>query len=167
MLVGLQNPGASTVNHNPPDHHHHKPVKSSATPPAPSADRPYVCLYDSCDKAYIHEYKLNLHLRKEHPNHDLDAGAHVAASLKRTASKNSHRSKPNITAKMPPPRIPKHKGGYGTPPPAINVPGEHQWPRQALYENDSEETEEEGDNAEDGWRYKAASRDDEKTEDEE
>ncbi|KAK3154335.1 hypothetical protein QOZ80_2BG0189210 [Eleusine coracana subsp. coracana] len=162
-----KNPGASTTNHNPPDHHHHKPVKASAAPPVPSADRPYVCPYDGCDKAYIHEYKLNLHLRKEHPNHNQDVGAQVVASSKGTTSKSSHRSKPNITAKMPPPKIPKHKGGYTTPPQAVNVPGEHQWPRQALYEDDSEETEEEGDNAEDGWRYRAASSDDEKTEDEE
>jgi hypothetical protein len=163
----MQNIGASTVNHKPPDRHHHKPVKSSATSPAPSADRPYVCPYDGCDKAYIHEYKLNLHLRKEHPNQDQDASAQVAASSKGTVTKNSHRNKPNITAKMPPSKIPKHKGGYTPPPAAINVPGEHQWPRQALYEDDSEETEEEGDNAEDGWRYRAASSDDEKTEDEE
>ena len=151
------------MNHKPPDHHHQKPVKSSATPPAPSADRPYVCPYDGCDKAYIHEYKLNLHLRKEHPHHDQDAAAQVASS-KGTMSK-THRSKPNITAEMSPPK--KHKGGYTTPSPAVHVPKEHQLPRQVLYEDDSEETEEERDNAEDGRRYRAASSNDEETEDEE
>ncbi|XP_062219286.1 zinc finger transcription factor YY1-like [Phragmites australis] len=162
-----KNPGASTMNHNAPDHHHHKTVKPSATPPAPSAERPYVCPYDGCDKAYIHEYKLNLHLKKEHPYHYQDAGAQGVASSKGTMSKNSKRSKPNVTAKMAPPKIPKCRGGYAVPSPAVNIPEEHQWQREVLYEDDSEETEEEGDNVEDGWRYRAASSDDEETEDEE
>uniref|UniRef100_A0A0A9D1Z0 C2H2-type domain-containing protein n=1 Tax=Arundo donax TaxID=35708 RepID=A0A0A9D1Z0_ARUDO len=162
-----KNPGASTMNHSAPDHRHHKTVKVSATPPAPSAERPYACPYDGCNKAYIHEYKLNLHLRKEHPNHDQDTVAQVAASSKGTMSKNSQRSKPSITAKMPLPKIPKRRG-YAAPSPAVNIPEEPQWPRKVLYEDDSEETEEEGDNVEDGWRYnRAASSDDEETEDEE
>ncbi|CAN6244650.1 unnamed protein product [Urochloa humidicola] len=168
---GLQNPGPSTVNHNVLGDYHQppKPVKASATPPAPSAERPYVCPYEGCDKAYIHEYKLNLHLRKEHPNHYQDGGPEVAApSSKRSSSKSSHRSKPDISARMPQPKIQKRKGGYTAPLPAVSIPEEHQWSRKVAYEDDSEETEEEGDNnIEDGWRYrKAASSDDEETEDE-
>ncbi|PKU71878.1 putative zinc finger protein [Dendrobium catenatum] len=41
------------------------PVLNSA-----SSDRPYVCPFVGCEKAYIHEYKINLHLRKEHPGHN-------------------------------------------------------------------------------------------------
>ncbi|CAL4968863.1 unnamed protein product [Urochloa decumbens] len=166
-----KNPGPSIVNHNVLGDYHQppKPVKVSATPPAPSAERPYVCPYEGCDKAYIHEYKLNLHLKKEHPNHFQDGGPQVAApSSKRSSSKSSHRSKPDITARMPQPKIQKRKGGYTAPLPAVSIPEEHQWSRKMTYEDDSEETEEEGDNnVEDGWRYrKAASSDDEETEDE-
>jgi len=157
------------VNHSALGDYHQppKPVKVSATPPAPSAERPYVCPYEGCDKAYIHEYKLNLHLKKEHPNHYQDGGP--APSSKRSISKSSNRSKPDILARMPPTKIPKRKGGYAAPLPAVSVPEEHQWSRKVAYEDDSEETEEEGDNdVEDGWRYnKAASSDDEETEDEE
>jgi hypothetical protein len=150
--------------HQPP-----KPAKVSATPPAPSAERPYVCPYDGCDKAYIHEYKLNLHLKKEHPNHYQDGGPQGAASSKRRISKSSHRSKPDITSRMQPAKIPKHKGGYTAPSPTVNLPEEQQWPRKVMYEDDSEETEEEaGNNVEDRWNYnRAASSDDEETEDEE
>lgn len=160
-----KNPGGPAMNRNALGDHPPNTVKSSATPPAPSAERPYVCPYDGCAKAYIHEYKLNLHLKKEHPNHYEDAGAQ-AASSKGTMSKNSHRSKPNLTAKMPLPKIPKRRG-YTAPSPSVHIPHEHQWPRKVLYEDDSEETEEEGDNAEEGgWRCRAASSDDEETEDE-
>ncbi|KAL6899208.1 hypothetical protein ACP4OV_005866 [Aristida adscensionis] len=161
-----KNPGGPTLNHSVlGDQHQHKASKPSTTPPAPTAERPYVCPYDGCDKAYIHEYKLNLHLKKEHPNHYQDAGAQAGPS-KATMPKNSQRSKPNITAQMPPSKVPKRRG-YSTPSPAVNIPEEQQWPRKVLYEDDSEETEEEGDNVEDGWRYRAASSDDEETEDEE
>ncbi|KAJ3700366.1 hypothetical protein LUZ61_004071 [Rhynchospora tenuis] len=54
-----------------------KPRPSSATPKTPasgpktvSPNRPFACPYEGCGKAYIHEYKLKLHLRKEHVNHD-------------------------------------------------------------------------------------------------
>nr|CAB3450013.1 unnamed protein product [Digitaria exilis] len=168
-VAGLQNPGASTVNHNALGDYHQppKPVKVSATPPAPSAERPYVCPYEGCNKAYIHEYKLNLHLKKEHPSHFQDGGPQGSAPSKRV-SKSSRRSKPDITTRMPPVKAPKRRG-YAAPLPAINVPDENQWSRIATYEDDSEETEEEGDNnVEDGWRYnKAVGSDDEETEDEE
>jgi hypothetical protein len=45
--------------------------KTPATgPKTVSPDRPFVCPYEGCGKAYIHEYKLKLHLRKEHTNPD-------------------------------------------------------------------------------------------------
>ncbi|PWZ22796.1 putative zinc finger protein [Zea mays] len=171
-----KNPGASAMNHSAIGEQHQppKPAKVSATPPAPSAERPYVCPYDGCDKAYIHEYKLNLHLKKEHPNHYQDGGPQGAAPSKRSISKSSHRSRPDITARMPPAKVSKRKGGYAAPSPAVNLPEEHlpeeqQWPRKVMYEDDSEETEEEegGNNVEDRWNYnRAASSDDEETEDE-
>lgn len=156
-----KNPGGPVMNL-------HNPVKLLATPPVPSADRPYVCPYDGCAKAYIHEYKLNLHLKKEHPNHYTDAGAEAGPS-RGTVSKNSRRRKPNLTPNLPPPKIPRNSG-YTAPSPAVHIPEEHQWPRKVLYEEDSEETEEEGDNLEEGGsRYRVASSDDddELTEDEE
>ncbi|KAF0932204.1 hypothetical protein E2562_008730 [Oryza meyeriana var. granulata] len=163
---GLQNPGGSATNRSGLGDHSHSnhTLKPSAAPPAPSADRPYVCPYDGCAKAYIHEYKLNLHLKKEHPNHYQDSGAQPASSK---GHMSKQRSKPVLTAKMPLPKIPKRRG-YTAPYQPVSVVEEHQWPRNVLYEDDSEETEEEGDNAEDGARYRAASSDDdEETEDEE
>ncbi|KAG8070992.1 hypothetical protein GUJ93_ZPchr0006g45028 [Zizania palustris] len=166
--VGLQNPvGSATSRGTLVDHsHNNNTQKPSATPPAPSAERPYVCPYDGCAKAYIHEYKLNLHLKKEHPSHYQDA-----APSKGNTSKQ--RSKPVIAAKMPLPKVPKRRGYTAPPyqqqPVTVSVVKEeeqqqHEWPRRsAPYEDDddSEETEEEGDN--DG----ADSSDDEETEDEE
>ena len=108
-------------------------------------------------------------MKKEHPNHYQDGGPRGAAPSKRNISKSSHRSKPDITPRMPTAKIPKHKGGYVAPLPAVNLPEEQQWPRKGMYEVDSEETEEEGDNnVEDRWNYnRAVSSDDEETEDEE
>ncbi|KAI4984156.1 zinc finger transcription factor YY1 isoform X2 [Hordeum vulgare subsp. vulgare] len=146
----------------------HNTLKSPVTPPVPSADRPYVCPYDGCGKAYIHEYKLNLHLKKEHPNHYSNAGAQ-AGSSRGTVSKNSRRSKPNLMTSMPLAKIPK-RNGYTVPSSSVvTVPEEHQWPRKVLYEADSEETEEEGDNMEEGGLgYRAGSGDDDdETEEEE
>ncbi|KAL5567300.1 hypothetical protein UlMin_030464 [Ulmus minor] len=40
-----------------------------------SSDRPNACPYEGCEKAYIHEYKLKLHLRREHPGHTSDENA--------------------------------------------------------------------------------------------
>lgn len=167
-----KNPGMpAAMNRNALGDHPHNTVKPPpVTPPVPSAERPYVCPYDGCAKAYIHEYKLNLHLKKEHPNHFSDAGAQAGPS-RGTASKSSRRSRPSATAKMPLPKIPKRGAEYTTPSPAINIAEEHQWPRKVLYDDDSEETEEEGDKPADmGWGRIAASSDDdddEETEDEE
>ena len=161
LKFDVQNPGGPVMNHHSQRDHPHSTVQPLATQPVPSANRPYVCPYDGCAKAYIHEYKLNLHLKKEHPNHYAHAGVEAGPS------KKSRRRKPNLTPNMLLPKIPK-RSGYTAPSPAIN-PEEHQWPRKVLYEEDSEETEEEGDNLDaGGLRYRAASSndDDEETEDE-
>ncbi|KAK1415707.1 hypothetical protein QVD17_31492 [Tagetes erecta] len=150
-----------------------KPPKVTATTYATaSSDRPYACPYEGCEKAYIHEYKLNLHLRREHPGHlpeenpkttprnktntdlDIDAGSdhdgQYAVKRGNTKSQKSSRPKPNI--KLPPAKVVKRK----TPPAATNAAKKQPWPvvvRPAQEEEDSEETEEDRDNGEDGWRY--------------
>ncbi|CAA2993685.1 Uncharacterized zinc finger protein At4g06634 [Olea europaea subsp. europaea] len=55
------------VKHTLPSEKPAKTPKFSAGTSGPaSSDRPYACPYAGCEKAYIHEYKLNLHLRREH-----------------------------------------------------------------------------------------------------
>ncbi|MFS7958718.1 putative transcription factor C2H2 family [Helianthus anomalus] len=167
-------------------------VAASSTYATASSDRPYACPYEGCDKAYIHEYKLNLHLRREHPGHlpeeypktaprnknntdaaDMDAGSdhdgQYAVKRGNTKSQKPSRPKPNI--KPPPTKAVKRKA-----PPA--AAGKKQpWPVvvkavQEEEEEDSEETEEDRDNGEDGWRYGGGGGvdndddDDEETEDE-
>lgn len=36
------------------------------------SDRPFSCPYEGCNKCYIHEYKLNLHLRREHAGYAIE-----------------------------------------------------------------------------------------------
>ncbi|CAM6088274.1 unnamed protein product [Calypogeia fissa] len=38
----------------------------AAPPPPPVVEKPFVCPFEGCDKRYIHEYKLNLHLKNAH-----------------------------------------------------------------------------------------------------
>lgn len=145
-----------------------KPTKtskpSSATYASSSLDRPYSCPYEGCDKAYIHEYKLNLHLRREHPGHfpdentkntpqsandnDMeevsDQDAYVA---KRGSSKMLKQSRPKPSLVMPPSKVARK---VSTNMNIVKKP----WPVKEVYgEEDSEETEEDRDSAEDGWRY--------------
>lgn len=150
-----------------------KPPKVTATTYATaSSDRPYACPYEGCDKAYIHEYKLNLHLRREHPGHlpeenpkttprnktntdvDMDAGSDHDGqyALKRVNSKSQKPSRPKPNIKLPPAKVVKRK----TPPAATNAAKKQPWPvvtKPVQEEEDSEETEEDRDNGEDGWRY--------------
>ncbi|PWA80267.1 zinc finger (C2H2 type) family protein [Artemisia annua] len=156
-------------------------MASTATYTTPSYDRPYACPYDSCDKAYIHEYKLNLHLRREHPGHlpeenpkntsrnknnnngDMDAGSdHDVYAVKRgnTNSLKQNRPKPNI--RLPPAKVGKHKPA----PASVAIPsvGKKQlWAgaKPVHEDEDSEETEEDrDDDPEDGWRYRGNDNDD-------
>lgn len=143
-----------------------------------SSDRPYACPYEGCSgKAYIHEYKLKLHLRREHPAHmadenaenptpnaenEMDEGSDQEAYVGKRVSGKSQKSRPKPNVKMPAAKIMKRKGL--SPAPANIV--KKSWPvkEEAFEEEDSEETEEEREN---GWRYgENNDEDDEETEDE-
>lgn len=157
-----------------------KTPKSSTTYTSPSSDRPYVCPYEGCEKAYIHEYKLNLHLRREHPGHfkdetaknaqsaaenDMDEGSDQDAyAAKRGSEKmqKQSRAKPNL--KLPPAKVSQRKGTNASPA-NVNVTRKSYMAskKEATYDEDedSEETEEE---REDNLRYHANEEDDEETE---
>lgn len=144
-----------------------------------SSDRPYACPYDGCEKAYIHEYKLRLHLKREHPglmadenaehaqanvgNEMDEASDHDAYVAKRSNGKIQKQSKPKPNLKLPPSKIAKRK--LSTPSLTVN---KNSWPvkDEPFDEEDSEETEEDRDNVEDGWRYAGGNNedDDEETE---
>ncbi|KAK6159641.1 hypothetical protein DH2020_003022 [Rehmannia glutinosa] len=150
-----------------------KPVKapkSSTGPSGPaSSERPYACPYEGCEKAYIHEYKLNLHLRREHPGHfpdenakntqpknenDMDEGSDMDAYAgKRSNAKIQKRNKPKPNLKLPPSKVPQRKSSIA-PAGNLNVV-KKPWPsKEEIYDDeDSEETEEERDNVGEGWRY--------------
>ncbi|PPS11450.1 hypothetical protein GOBAR_AA09178 [Gossypium barbadense] len=142
-----------------------------------SSDRPYACPYEGCEKAYIHEYKLKLHLRREHPGHMSDENAENATAnadnemdeasdqdayagkrVNGKSQKQQSRAKPNV--KMPPAKVARQKGS--SPSPATLPIPKKQWPikEQVFEEEDSEETEEDRDNVDDGWRYRENNEDD-------
>lgn len=165
-----------------------KPVKTpkstGATGPATS-DRPYACPYEGCEKAYIHEYKLNLHLRREHPGHfpdenaknnqtnnenDMDEGSDQDAYGGKRANVKVHKqTRPKPSLKLPPSKVPQRKSSTVSPA-IVNLVKKQQRPlkEEEIYEEeDSEETEEERENVGDGWRYGGENEDDdEETEDE-
>ncbi|KAK6915940.1 Zinc finger C2H2-type [Dillenia turbinata] len=151
-----------------------KPAKASKTPASAygsaSSDRPYSCPYEGCEKSYIHEYKLNLHLRREHPGHFAEDNAKNAQPNnndnemdetsdqdayhgKRANGKTLKQSKPKPNLKMPPAKIARKRASSASPA-NLNIT-KKQWPvKEEVYEEeDSEETEEDRDNIEDGWRY--------------
>lgn len=157
-----------------------KPVKTpksntGATGPA-STDRPYACPYDGCEKAYIHEYKLNLHLRREHPGHFPDENAKAnqpntendaeegsdqdVYTAKRGNGKVHKQSRPKPNLKLPPSKVP-HRKSTTVSPVNLNVVKKHRPLKEEIYEEeDSEETEEERENIGDGWRYGENNEDD-------
>ncbi|XVE67438.1 hypothetical protein DITRI_Ditri08aG0160900 [Diplodiscus trichospermus] len=150
------------------------PKPTGAAYGSASSDRPYVCPYESCDKAYIHEYKLKLHLRREHPGHMSDENATLNADnemdeasdqdayagkrVNGKSQKQQSRAKPNV--KQPPAKIARQKGSSPSPA-ALPVP-KKQWPdkEEICEEEDSEETEEDRENLEEGWRYGENNEDD-------
>lgn len=155
-----------------------KPSAAATTYGSASSDRPYCCPYEGCGKAYIHEYKLNLHLRREHPGHfsdenpkntpsaidnDMDEGSDQDAYVgKRGNIKIQKQSKPKPNVKLPPSKVAR-KGSTSSPA-NLNVV-KKPWPvKEERYEDedeeDSEETEEDRDNIEDGWRYAGNNEDD-------
>ncbi|URE30252.1 Zinc finger protein [Musa troglodytarum] len=173
------------VKHTTPvEKPHTTPKSSAAAYGSGSAERPYVCPYEGCGKAYIHEYKLNLHFRREHPGHNSEENGKPSPAVdqaaeegsdqevylaKRSVGKNSKRSKPNLTPQMPPAKASNRKGTSSTPKKSTPVVVKKQLPSKEMYEEDSEETEEDHDNAEEdeGWRRQEVNGDDEETEEEE
>ncbi|KAK9286663.1 hypothetical protein L1049_015063 [Liquidambar formosana] len=140
-----------------------------------SSDRPYSCPYDGCEKAYIHEYKLKLHLRREHPGHLSDENAENALPNndnemdeasdqeayggKRGNGKSQKQSKPKPNLKLPPSKITQRKGSSASPA-NLNIMKKQWLVKEEMYEEeDSEETEEDRDNVE-GWRYTDNNEDD-------
>lgn len=151
-----------------------------------SSDRPFACPYEGCEKAYIHEYKLKLHLKREHPGHsdeniaenaqannhnadkEMDEGSDQDAfGGKRSNARSQKQSKPKPSLKLPPSKVARHKASAPSAAPLKVM--KKPWPvkEETFEEEDSEETEEDRDNVEDGWRYAGNNEDDdEETEDE-
>ena len=166
------------MKHTPPAEKIQSTIKAPAAIYGSPSDRPYVCPYEGCGKNYIHEYKLNLHLKTQHPGHNPEDDIRCVDNTTEEASdqdvyiakggvaKNSKRNKPNLLHKMPPTKL-RHMKSSPLAPTSINVV-KQSWPNQEIYEEDSEETEEEHENiARNNWRYQEANGDDEETEDEE
>lgn len=137
----------------------------------------YVCPYENCRKVYIHEYKLNLHLRKEHPghnpgengkrapvighdSHDIEDNAYVRKS------KGLKRSRQDFISLSPQTEVTLKGSAYSSMQPYDTK--KQRLSNEMYDEQDSEETEDEDrENVdEDGWRYQGANEDDEETEDE-
>lgn len=176
MLI-LQSPTVDVAKFTPPTERQTKTPKTMAgVYGSASSDRPYACPYEGCEKAYIHEYKLKLHLRREHPGHmsdenvenaptnpdnDMDeASDQDAYAGKRVSGKSQKQNKPKPNLKLPPSKIAQRKGSTPSPAP-VNIM-KKSWPvKEEIYEEeDSEETEEDRDNVEDGWRYAENNEDD-------
>ncbi|XP_050272750.1 zinc finger transcription factor YY1 isoform X2 [Quercus robur] len=172
-----KNVPVDVAKYTPPSEKQNKtPKPSSGVYASASSDRPYACPYEGCEKAYIHEYKLKLHLRREHPGHTSDENAENAAANadnemdeasdqdayvgKRVNGKIQKQSRPKPNLKLPPAKITQRKGSTPSPAP-VNVM-KKPWPakEEAYEEEDSEETEEDRDNVEDGWRYAENNEDD-------
>ncbi|XP_027334855.1 zinc finger transcription factor YY1 isoform X2 [Abrus precatorius] len=169
-----KNASVDMAKYTPPSEKQTKATKpSGGTYGSASSDRPYACPYEGCEKAYIHEYKLKLHLKREHPGHDENA-VHALANAdnemdeasdqdaygaKRSNGKSQKQNKPKPNLKLPPSKISQRKGSVPTPA-ALNVI-KKPWPvKEETYDEDSEETEEDRDNVEDGWRYAGNNEDD-------
>ncbi|KAL0539149.1 hypothetical protein IC582_023329 [Cucumis melo] len=175
-----KNVTAEVVKYTPPSEKQTKVSKPSGGAYASaSSDRPYACPYEGCEKAYIHEYKLKLHLRREHPGHlvedngnaqhngenEVEASDQDVYGGKRANVKNQKQNKPKPNLKLPPSKISQRKGTTPSPAPMSVV--KKSWPvkEENYEEEDSEETEEEDrENVEEGWRYAENEEDDEETE---
>ncbi|KAJ6830171.1 putative zinc finger protein-like [Iris pallida] len=151
-----------------------------------SSERPFVCHYKGCGKNYIHEYKLNLHLKNVHElnpednstrapavvDHVVDEASDQDAYIaKGGASKNSKRGKPSLLHETPSAKVAKVSYRRDSPLAQTNAnPVKKPWPVQEMYDEDSEETEEEEQEnvRDDRWRYHQVNGDDdEETDDEE
>ncbi|KAG0476903.1 hypothetical protein HPP92_013744 [Vanilla planifolia] len=164
-----KNAAIDSIKHTSSDKQRSTPKPPPITYGSATSDRPYACPYEGCGKAYIHEYKLNLHLRKEHPghileengknnsttDHNMDETSDQDAYVKKGSNtKNSKRSKP-ASQQMPPAKAAKRSSNL----PPNNTAAKKPWPVKEDLEEDSEETEEDRENFHND--------DDEETEDEE
>ncbi|KAE9601232.1 hypothetical protein Lal_00023734 [Lupinus albus] len=167
------------TKYTPPSEKQTKTKHSGGAYGSASSDRPYACPYEGCEKAYIHEYKLKLHLKREHPEHDEHAQTNADNEMdeasdqdaygggKRSNGKVQKQSKPRPNLKLPQSKVAKRKGSSTPSIATLAVIAKKPWPvKEETYdEEDSEETEEDRDNVEDGWRYaKNNEEDDEETE---
>ncbi|KAK4254428.1 hypothetical protein QN277_009813 [Acacia crassicarpa] len=172
-----------TKYNTPPSEKPTKATKPSGSAYASaSSDRPFVCPYEGCEKAYIHEYKLKLHLKREHPGHgdenvaenaqannnnadnEMDEASDADAyGGKRSNGRIQKPSKPKPNLKSPPSKMARRKA-TATPSSVttMKVINKKPWPvkEENYEEEDSEETEEDRDNVEDGWRYGGNNEDD-------
>ncbi|KAK8966588.1 hypothetical protein KSP40_PGU005995 [Platanthera guangdongensis] len=145
------------------------PVAAKATAVcSQSSDRPFGCPFPDCGKTYLHVYKLNLHLKTQHPTHNPEKsekldGSGDARIVKSSASmSNSKRGRTDPARKILPAKVAKRRGSNHAAV-ASNDARKHR-PGDEL-DTDSEETEGEVD--ENGWRYLYTSRDDEDIEEDE
>ncbi|KAJ1405406.1 Zinc finger C2H2-type [Sesbania bispinosa] len=173
------NASVEVIKYTPPSDKQTKTKPSGGAYGSASSDRPYACPYEGCEKAYIHEYKLRLHLKREHPGHMADENAeHAQVNAdnemdeasdqdayggKWSNGKTQKQSRPKPNLKLPHSKIAKRKGSTATLT-VINKPLPVK--DETFDEEDSEETEEDRNNVEDGWRYAGGNNedDDEETE---
>lgn len=131
-------------------------------------ERPFACHYEGCDKRYIHEYKLNLHLRKEHAHEenteevpraarlgdnedDMDEGSEreIAHTGKVGVLRGSGRGKLRIISKSGASKTSKRKRASAAPVDlnlkiqGVSRPGRRKEAAKRELQADSEETEEE------------------------
>nr|GFA20966.1 zinc finger transcription factor YY1-like isoform X1 [Tanacetum cinerariifolium] len=131
-----------------------KLAKPTTTYASPSSNRPYACPYNGCGKAYIHEYKLNLHLKREHPGHfpeenpqnvhqsEMDAGSdHDGYIVNRGNSKSQKQFQPKPNVQLPPSKVMQHNKAH------MAGAKKQTWPvvHNVYDDEDSEETEEDRD----------------------
>jgi len=166
-----------------------KPVAPSR-PDMSASERPFACPHAGCTKRYIHEYKLNLHLRNTHLDEELETeqlqhekqgsddneeevagGSDEEPPPVKATARSSGKGKLCVSSKSSASKAKRKRptGSAQTVPSTIKVPiGTKPLKRQ--YQDDSEETEDEDgeDNDNDHWRgmqRPIAVQDDEETED--
>ncbi|KAE8726019.1 60S ribosomal protein L27-like [Hibiscus syriacus] len=148
-----KNPTPEVAKYVPPVEKIIKTPKSAGSAyGSASSDRPYACPYEE-NATPNADNEMD-----EGSDHDAYAGKRVNGK-----SQKQSRAKPNV--KMPPAKIARQKGM--SPSPATLPIPKKQWPvkQQIFEEEDSEETEEDRENVEDGWRYRESNEeDDEETE---
>ena len=146
-------------------------------------DRPFACPHPGCTKRYIHEYKLNLHLRSSHADEnleyaespvgrgdsdgedDIDDGNIQGNPARGSAAKGSGKGKLKIIPKREAVETKRRKGSKKVQkevdlslrmrlPNDPNFWGGGQVKQTAPVRQDSEETEEDAENTEDeGYKY--------------